>query len=111
MSGPKPNRQSPPHELPPPPLALPQSATHAVVAWIGVSCMLAACGVLNFWSPYKQIQYQALIVMTCTALGIFVPDLLWQKVYRRTLVDAVAPGNWERALTKYFGLAASVGLV
>ena len=57
----------------------PESATHAAVAWSGVATMLLGVTVLNFWCPLDEIAYLALIVMACTALGIFVPDLLWQK--------------------------------
>ena len=76
-------------------VAPPASATHAAVAWIGVISMLGACALLNFWSPFRQyspveqIAYEALFVMACTALAIFIPDLLWQKVQRRTLTSTL----------------------
>jgi protein-S-isoprenylcysteine O-methyltransferase Ste14 len=73
--------------------------------------MLATCGVLNFWSPFQDIAYQALLVIACTALGIFVPDLLWQKVQRRCLLPAAQPGELQRTLTKYLGLSGSVGFI
>ena len=92
-------------------VTLPQSATHAAVAWCGVITMLAACGVLNSWSPVHDIAYQALIVMACTALGIFIPDLLWQKVQRRTLVPTPASGDLHRTFTKCVGLVGSVGFI
>jgi Isoprenylcysteine carboxyl methyltransferase (ICMT) family len=88
----------------------PPSATHAAVAWSGVTAMLLAVTVLNFISPVHDIAYQALIVMAATALGIFLPDLLWQKVQTRVLVSAAA-GNWPRTLTKYLGLVGSVGFI
>jgi protein-S-isoprenylcysteine O-methyltransferase Ste14 len=94
-----------------PAVELPKSATHAVVAWIGVSTMLASCCVLNFWAPFKEISYLALIVMACTALGIFIPDLLWQKIQRHTLMSLPAAGDFERTLTKCVGLVASIGFV
>ena len=65
------------------PLSRPASATHAAVAWSGVTCMLLAVTALNFWAPVHQIAYLALIVMAATALGVFVPDLLWQRVQQR----------------------------
>jgi hypothetical protein len=88
----------------------PVSATHAAVAWSGTACMLLAVTVLNFWSPVHQIAYQALIVMAATAVGVFVPDLLWQKVQRRTLT---APGaaDLSRSLTKLLGLLGSIGFI
>lgn len=90
---------------------LPESATHAAVAWCGVITMLIACGVLNFWAPFHQVAYLALIVMACTALGIFIPDLWWRKVQRRTLLLEPQPGNLDRTLTKCAGLVASLGFV
>src|ERR1035441_596636 len=73
----------------------PASATHAGVAWSGAICMLLAVTVLNFWPPVHQIAHLALIVMAATALGVFVPDLLWQKVQQRTLVAASAGRSEE----------------
>jgi protein-S-isoprenylcysteine O-methyltransferase Ste14 len=90
---------------------LPASATHAVVAWIGVASMLAAVTALNFWAPDRPIYYQALFVMACAALGIFVPDLLWQRVYQRSLTAARGPGNAVRVATKCAGLLGSVAFV
>jgi Isoprenylcysteine carboxyl methyltransferase (ICMT) family len=95
----------------PEPSAVPTSATHAAVAWCGVISMLGACAVLNFWQPWKDIAYLALLVMACTALGIFVPDLWWQKVQRRTLQPAPEAGDIDRTVTKYAGLIGSVAFV
>jgi protein-S-isoprenylcysteine O-methyltransferase Ste14 len=92
------------------PLSRPASATHAAVAWSGVTCMLLAVTALNFWAPVHQIAYLALIVMAATALGVFVPDLLWQRVQQRALT-APGEGDWARCLTKLAGLAGSVGFI
>ena len=70
--------------------------------------MLLAVTVLNFVTPVHDIAYQGLIVMGVSALGIFLPDLLWQKVQRRALVSPGA-GNWPRSLIKFVGLLASLG--
>jgi protein-S-isoprenylcysteine O-methyltransferase Ste14 len=91
--------------------SLPRSATHAAVAWSGVAAMLAGVAVLNFWAPFDQIAYLALIVIGCAALGIFLPDLLWQKVQLRSLVAAPGSGNWPRVGVKALGLAGSVGFI
>jgi hypothetical protein len=80
------------------------------VAWSGVTCLLLAVSVINFWTPVHQIAALSLIVMAATALGVFVPDLMWQKVQRRTLT-APAAGDWSRTTTKLAGLAGSVGFV
>jgi len=92
-------------------LSRPASATHAGVAASGVVAMLSAVSILNVWRPVHPIAYLALIVMACAALGVIVPDLLWQKVHRRVLVAAAAPGNWQRSLTKLVGLVGAVGFV
>lgn len=73
--------------------------------------MLLAVTVLNLYSPVHDIAYQALIVMGCSALGVFVPDLLWQRVYRRTLQAVPASADWTRVLTKLLGLAGGVGSI
>ena len=72
--------------------------------------MLLAVTVLNFVTPVHDIAYQALIVMGAAALGIFLPDLLWQKVQRRVLVSPGA-GNWPRSLIKFVGLLGSLGFL
>jgi isoprenylcysteine carboxyl methyltransferase (ICMT) family protein YpbQ len=99
-----------------PGLRLPTSATNAAVAWSGVIALLATITVLNFWQPFRDIAHLALITMACTAIGVFVPDLLWQRIYRRALVAptrAVAPAatDWPRVFTKFLGLLGSVGFV
>jgi protein-S-isoprenylcysteine O-methyltransferase Ste14 len=78
--------------------------------------MLLGVTVLNFWTPWSDIAYLALAVMACSALGIFVPDLLWQRIYRRALVDVSsgpqrAGSRWPRVLTKGVGLLGSLGFV
>ncbi len=88
----------------------PASATHSVVAWSGVICMLLAVTWLNFVPVVHVLSHQALIVMAAAAFGVFAPDLLWQKVQRRML-SAQNPGDWARSLTKLLGLAGSLGCI
>ena len=38
------------------PLQCPTSATHAAVAWSGVTCLLLAVTAINFWPPVQQIE-------------------------------------------------------
>jgi protein-S-isoprenylcysteine O-methyltransferase Ste14 len=71
--------------------------------------MLGSVSLLNVWAPFDDIAYLALLVMACTALGIFIPDLWWQKVQRRTLQAAPGPRNWARVGTKCVGLLGGVG--
>jgi hypothetical protein len=88
----------------------PTSATHALVAWSGTLFMLLAVTALNFRPFVHTISHQALFVMAVTALGVFVPDLLWQRVQRRTLSEPGA-GNLARSLTKLVGVAGAVGCI
>ncbi len=90
-------------------VTLPRSATHPLSAWTGVAMMLLSVTMLNFWSPVSAVEYQALLVMGATAVGVFVPDLLWHKVHRRALTGRPGAGNWSRSLTKLVGLAGIVG--
>lgn len=87
---------------------LPTSATHSLSAWSGVAMLLVSVALVSVWSPCDEIAYEALLVMAGTALGVFVPDLLLHKVYRRTLLAIPRSGNWWRTLTKLAGL---VGIV
>ena len=93
------------------PVALPESATHPVVAWAGFAAFLAAVGLLTFWRPVSNIAYLALIVMGANTLGIFLPDLLWQKVHQRVLLPLSQTGDGLRVLTKCLGLVGSVGFI
>jgi hypothetical protein len=92
-------------------LTCPRSATHAAVAWSGVVAMLLGVAALKCWPQVQPIAYLALMVMACAAIGVFVPDLLWQKVQRRTLVKPALPGSGARALTKFAGLLGAAGFV
>jgi hypothetical protein len=87
----------------------PQSATHAGVAWCGLLTMLATVGAFNLVQPLPEIALVALIVMAATALGVFLPDLAWQRVQRHALVGPAARGNWPRTLTKGLGLLGCLG--
>lgn len=82
-----------------------------MVAWCGTLALLSSVAVLNLWSPVHDIAYLALIVMGCSALGVFLPDLLWQRVYRRALLALPTAGNWQRVFTKLLGLCAGVGFI
>jgi hypothetical protein len=75
--------------------------------------MLLGVAAVWVWTPFQDIAHRALVVMACTALGVFVPDLLWQHVDRRALVPAAraASRSWPRVLTKFAGLLGSVGFV
>lgn len=89
----------------------PPSATHAGVAWCGLVALLVAVGACNFLRPLPHIALLALLVMAAAALGVFLPDLLWQRVQRRALAPRVAPSDWPRVFTKALGLLGCLGAV
>ncbi|MFT3904746.1 MAG: isoprenylcysteine carboxylmethyltransferase family protein [Steroidobacteraceae bacterium] len=91
--------------------ALPESATHVVVAFSGVIALLAGVALARWIFPQWPIHRQALLVMAATACGIFLPDLLWQRVWRRQLARVQSAGNAERTFTKFLGLIGCLGFV
>ncbi len=88
----------------------PPSATHAAIAWIGAAALISCVGLLNFRPLFQDVVYQALLVMGVTALAVFVPDLLWQRIARRSL-GAPGSADWARVLCKTLGLFACVGCI
>lgn len=91
-------------------VACPPSATHGVVGLCGLLALVVSIFAVRWHRPFDQIAYVALVVMAGNALGVFLPDLLWQKVHRRTLGDA-RTGDLGRSLTKFTGLLGSMGFV
>ena len=89
----------------------PSSATHPVTAWCCVGSMLAAVTLLNFWRPFERTAYLGLIVIGAAALGAFLPDVLWEKIFRRSLLSVPSPANWARTLTKCIGLGGTVAAI
>jgi protein-S-isoprenylcysteine O-methyltransferase Ste14 len=94
-----------------PPLHRPASATHPLVAMSGVAGFLLAVIIVRFGRPFGEIYQSTLFVMVMTASAIFLPDLLWQKIYRRTTTAPRSDAPWNRTLTKFAGLLGSIGLV
>jgi protein-S-isoprenylcysteine O-methyltransferase Ste14 len=93
------------------PSACPASATHGAVAWSGLLGLVAGVYLIRWFHPFQDIAYSALAVMACTALGVYLPDLLWQKVYRRSLSPEVRAGDWERVAVKFAGLLCTMGFI
>ncbi|HTP40517.1 MAG TPA: isoprenylcysteine carboxylmethyltransferase family protein [Steroidobacteraceae bacterium] len=92
----------------------PRSATHALVAFSGLFGLVVGVVLARLWHPSDRIYVLALLVMGCTALGVFIPDLCWQRVQRRELAQVRRAGSWARTATKYLGLIgclAFVGLI
>jgi protein-S-isoprenylcysteine O-methyltransferase Ste14 len=91
--------------------ACPVSATHGLVAASGVLAMIVGICLLRQFQPFDNIALSALVLVGSAALGVFVPDLLWQKVHRRALLALPQPADMTRVMIKFFGLAGSVGFI
>lgn len=93
----------------------PRSATHPAVAAAGAAGCLVAVVLVMALRPFgHDTAYSALLVVAVTASCVFLPDLLWQKVYRRAstgLDFAIDAPSWSRTLTKCVGLVATLLLV
>lgn len=91
--------------------SLPPSATHPLVVLGGVAGWAGAILLLRL-HPLVDPTANALCLMTGIALGFYLPDLLWQKIYRRALrTGPPAATSWERTFTKCAGLAGSFGFI
>lgn len=92
----------------------PQSATHAAVAFSGLLGFLIGIFLMRYYRPFDEIAYSCMFVMGAIAVGIFLPDLLWQRVYARPSAGLrrVRPApSWNRSLTKFAGLIGSISFV
>ena len=92
----------------------PPSATHPAVALCGLVAFLASVTYLYRARPFDQVTYGAMLVIGATALGVFVPDLLWQKIHTRPsagLTRRPAAPSWRRSLIKFAGLLGSMGFI
>ena len=95
--------------------ARPASATHGLVAFAGLAGFMAAVVLLRIARPFAGNDVaSATFVMGIAAAAIFLVDLALQKVHRRssTGIDfGYDDPSWQRSLTKYVGLAGSLGFV
>lgn len=89
----------------------PKSATHGLVAASGLLGLLVGIYLLRLFQPFENIALSALTVMGCSALGVFVPDLLWQKVHRRSLLAKPQTVDLTRVMIKFSGLLGSLGFI
>ena len=93
----------------------PSSATHGVVAAVGLAAFLLALAILRASSPFGgDVVSSALLVMAVMAGAIFLVDLGWQQVHRRSSTGMDFRHRdpcWRRALVKYVGLLGSLGFV
>lgn len=96
-------------------IAKPESATHGVVAAVGLATFLAAVVAVRLYLPFgHDVVASTIAIVVATTTAIFLVDLAWQKVHLRpsTGLDFASDDpSWPRTFTKLAGLLASVGLV
>lgn len=91
--------------------SLPASATHPLIALSGLLGFLGSLLALRLWHPQAAPAYGVIFVMGCTALAIFVPDLLWRRVHHNSLDMRRHNPSWARTQTKLAGLLFTLGLL
>ncbi|MGE3623383.1 MAG: isoprenylcysteine carboxylmethyltransferase family protein [Bdellovibrionales bacterium] len=91
----------------------PVTATSPFVAACGVGAFLAAIIALKVFHPPYHIAYLALFVMAVTALGVFIPDVLINKIHLRMRGSNLAHHrpSWGRTFTKFAGLLGGLGFI
>jgi hypothetical protein len=60
----------------------PVSATHPLIALSGLAAFFAGIVVLSLLRPFQMVAYDAALLILVIALGVFVPDMLWRRVWR-----------------------------
>lgn len=92
----------------------PVSKTHPMIALSGLIAFCVGTTLVYWLRPFQVVAHDAMVVIGCVAFGVFAPDLLWQKVWRSRsagLTRAPAQGSWDRTVTKFAGLTASMGFI
>lgn len=93
---------------------LPISKTHPAIALSGLVAFLAGTLLLYYVRPFATVAHDAILLIVLVACGIFLPDFFWRNVWRNPsagLTRAPAHGSWDRTITKFAGLTASLGFV
>lgn len=93
--------------------SLPKSATHSMVAYLGITTLLGCLAWIKWVNPFNgQLVYSTLLLLLIPFVSMTLLDLAWQKVYRRPTtglcLEQYCP-NPSRTLTKYLGLLGTVG--
>ncbi|MBU3566941.1 isoprenylcysteine carboxylmethyltransferase family protein [Polynucleobacter alcilacus] len=93
----------------------PKSATHGLVALSGLAFFLLGAIFIKFGNDLGgDIVICALFLIACQTIGIFVPDLVWQKTYLRASTGLNWTGfspNWTRSIIKILGFWGTIGLL
>ena len=95
-------------------LSRPESATHPLVALGGLVAFFAGIAALSQIRPFQTVAYDALTLILFVALGVFVPDMLWRRVWRNPsagLMRSPPDPSWDRTITKFAGFAGSLGFI
>jgi hypothetical protein len=97
-----------------PTVSKPVTATAPITALGGVAGFVISILMVKFGHGTINIAYLALFVMVMTALGVFIPDVYFQKIHHKLRGDNPARPidiSWKRTMTKFAGLLGSVGFV
>lgn len=92
----------------------PVSKTHPAVALAGLVMFLVGTLLIYWLRPFEKVAHDAILLIAVVALGVFVPDLFWQRVWRNSsagLTRMPPQGSWDRTVTKFAGLTASLAFV
>jgi len=92
----------------------PASATHPLIAFGGLLAFFAGIVALSLLRPFQTVAYDASLLILVVALGVFVPDMLWRRVWRNPsagLTRSPPDHSWDRTITKFAGFAGSLGFI
>lgn len=89
----------------------PTSATSPLTTFSGFSAFLLALVALKIWEPFDQVVFAMLSVMVATAVGVFLPDILINRLHRLALSPRAAQYSWTRARTKLVGLFSVLAFI
>lgn len=96
-------------------LSLPQSATHGLIAFVGIASLLACLTWIKFSNPLNgDLLYSTLLLLAVPFFLMASLDLTWQKVHLRAssgLNFEQSNFNFHRALIKYIGLLSTIALL
>ncbi len=93
---------------------LPASVCSSFTVFFGLFVFAAALFFVQLFyviRPTIYISNLVLFILLLTALGVFLPDIVMQKVHRRLCQGPRPLPSWPRTLTKFAGLLGSLAFV